>query len=498
MDVSSPALPVSPWRAASAQGRRWLLFIHRWLGVITCLFCAMWFGSGVVMMYVPFPALSAAERISLLEPIAASAIGITPTQAVRVAGLNRFPDRLVLDQFGAQPVYRIRDGARTVTVSAVTGALVTDLTPADALAVIRHVRPETPARVTTVWRDQWTVTPSFDAYRPLFKIRLGDPPYTDLYVSGKTGEVVDATTARERFWNWFGSIPHWLYPGVRHNPALWRQVVIWVSGPALVGAVTGVWVGLLRLRLRRRYGNRNGRVSPYRGWMKWHHIAGLVAGVFLVTWVASGWLSMKPFHWFSVEQVSSSDLSRYADHALPSFPSDLPTLQRLPPDAREVRMTWIHGRPLLVVSRAGQSDEILDGVSTAPVRLEDRDLFAAAGSLRPGAPVAFKDRLTHADSYWYERQPRFTLPVDRIGFADHDRTWFFIDPKTGDIVGRSTSGTRLYRWLFYSVHDFDVHFLRDHRPLWDVVVGILALGGLIISVTGVVISWRRLGQTLFR
>ena len=37
--------------------KRWLYLGHRWLGIVTCLLFAIWFVSGVVMMYVGFPAL---------------------------------------------------------------------------------------------------------------------------------------------------------------------------------------------------------------------------------------------------------------------------------------------------------------------------------------------------------------------------------------------------------------------------------------------------------
>ena len=32
--------------------------------------------------------------------------------------------------------------------------------------------------------------------------------------------------------------------------------------------------------------------SPYTGWMKWHHYAGLLFGVFTITWVFSGLVSL--------------------------------------------------------------------------------------------------------------------------------------------------------------------------------------------------------------
>ena len=39
----------------------------------------------------------------------------------------------------------------------------------------------------------------------------------------------------------------------------------------------------------------------YQGWMRWHYISGVLFGVFALTWVFSGLLSMEPFDWTSAE-----------------------------------------------------------------------------------------------------------------------------------------------------------------------------------------------------
>ncbi|GEP11857.1 hypothetical protein [Methylobacterium gnaphalii] len=50
--------------------KRWLILAHRWLGIVLGLFFALWIGSGLVMLYVPFPSLPEAERLARLSPIA--------------------------------------------------------------------------------------------------------------------------------------------------------------------------------------------------------------------------------------------------------------------------------------------------------------------------------------------------------------------------------------------------------------------------------------------
>src|SRR3982751_3199958 len=68
---------------------RALVFIHRWLGVTFCLFFAMWFSTGIVMHFVPFPALTESERVAGLGIIAPASL-----QAVSqtVAGVQKLND----------------------------------------------------------------------------------------------------------------------------------------------------------------------------------------------------------------------------------------------------------------------------------------------------------------------------------------------------------------------------------------------------------------------
>jgi hypothetical protein len=228
--------------------RRWLYVVHRWIGIGTCLLFAMWFVSGVVMMYVAFPQLTDTERWAALPPIAWDKVQVSPDRAMVAAALTRNPRDLRLTMLNAEPVYRVLgwDGERK-TISAVDGRAVDHVTPVQGLAVARHhpnaVRPE---MKDAVERDQWSVTARFDPLRPLYLISLGDPDGTELYISSRNGEIALDTTRTERVWNWLGSIPHWIYPTVlRKDGATWRLVVLWISGVCMVVAVTGFWIGIL-------------------------------------------------------------------------------------------------------------------------------------------------------------------------------------------------------------------------------------------------------------
>ena len=499
MAVSSLPNIGATWSAAAWKlSRRWLYILHRWIGVVTCLFCAVWFFSGVVMMYVPYPGLSDRDRMAFSQAIDWSQVQVAPDQALKAAQAKEFPVQFRLSMLQGRPVYRLNDGIRRTTISAIDGTALGPFSEADALAIIKRLHPEAAhPTVKTLFHDQWTVAQGFNPHRPLHKVSLGDAAGTQLYVSSKTGEVVNDTTATERFWNWLGAVPHWIYPTVlRQYGEAWRQVIMWTSGPALIGCVLGIWVGILRLRVKRRYAQ--GRVSPYRGWMKWHHIAGLIAGLTLTTWMFSGWLSVNPFHWFEREAASPTAAVAYAGHdASASFADNAGALRGLAlGDAREARFYWFDGRPMAALMRPDLSERVVDAGTGQPIQLTDARIFAAAARTAPGAQMVIRQRLTAEDDYWYSHQNERRLPVLRAGFDDADKTWLHIDPTTGEILGRTSDSGRLYRWLFNALHDFDLRLLLHHRPAWDLLLWALSVGGLIISISGVVIGWRRLGRKL--
>jgi len=69
------------------HAKRWLFLIHRWLGIIACAFFAMWFVSGVVMMYVGYPKLTEAERLQHLPPLGTGSGLLAPRQVLAATGI---------------------------------------------------------------------------------------------------------------------------------------------------------------------------------------------------------------------------------------------------------------------------------------------------------------------------------------------------------------------------------------------------------------------------
>src|SRR5215212_9478724 len=94
-----------------------LVLVHRWLGIAFCLMFAMWFATGIVMHFVPFPALTEAERIAGLRAIEPADVRYPPDEALTAAGMrSAVRVRLIARPDGAVYVFEGTNG--TVAIRA--------------------------------------------------------------------------------------------------------------------------------------------------------------------------------------------------------------------------------------------------------------------------------------------------------------------------------------------------------------------------------------------
>ena len=197
-----------------------------------------------------------------------------------------------VESLAAQPVLRaqLADGSRRL-IDLANGESIAEISAQRAADIARANTAQTPRLLGLISYDTWTVSGEFNRARPLYRFALDDPSGTQVYVSAMSGRIVQLTTAHQRFWNWLGAVPHWLYfAQLRHRPALWNQVVIWTSLAGCFLAGFGIFLGVWQF-LRQP----PGRWSGHRGLLYWHHVPGLIFGLFALTWVASGLISMNPW-----------------------------------------------------------------------------------------------------------------------------------------------------------------------------------------------------------
>src|ERR1700722_10731709 len=270
-----------------------LVITHRYLGVAAGALMVMWFLSGIVMMYVGFPRVTETERVRTLEPIAWSMCCRSDVRSI--AGEDQVLAASV-ENLGGSPALTLRRPGRPDTTLDLARQAVVRVDTAQAQSIARDAAPRitrwpaTPEFTGQIQTDQWTVG-RLVRDRPLFRFALDDPARTILYVSGTSGRVVHWTTATQRFWNWLGAIPHWLYfADLRSDVVMWSEIVIWTSLFGTFLTAIGLYIGISQLKLRSK-----GKFSPYRCWFYWHHMIGLVFGIVTLTWVVSGLISMNPW-----------------------------------------------------------------------------------------------------------------------------------------------------------------------------------------------------------
>lgn len=465
-----------------------------------CLLFALWFASGIVMMYVEYPELTEEERLDNLLPLDSSQITIDPSTALALANPSEAFSRFSLISVLGRPAYQFNiPGSGLKTVFADSGEVLNGLSEAQALQAAEHsgfTKPDTELIYDGVRDfDQWSVSTSLNVSRPLHRIKLQDAAGTVLYISDKTGNVVRDTNRTEMLWNWVGSFIHWIYPWqLRQNASLWADVIIYLSLIGIFSVITGAIIGFMRIRIRKPYRGKD--YSPYLGMMKWHHILGLLTLVFVSTFIFSGLMSMGPWGVFDSSTSQSEQIQRYtrsdliASQSLPAVP-DLDPAEGI----KEVRWHSLAGEPYLELLKAAHDRTVLIDHSGNDQHSEVllNKLEGAAPALLPDSDLVSLEILRDHDDYYYSRHNRYRpLPIYRAKFSDEEATWYHIDITSGAVVNRLTDRGRLERWLYNGLHSLDFRALIDRRPLWDVLVIVLSLIGLGFSITSVVVGWRRL------
>src|ERR1700747_3022586 len=85
--------------------RKLAIIVHRWLGVFFCLLFAMWFLSGMVLMYWSYPEVTTADRLARSAALDPFQVRVSPAEAASNAGDLVAGD---LESLIHRPEYRFR------------------------------------------------------------------------------------------------------------------------------------------------------------------------------------------------------------------------------------------------------------------------------------------------------------------------------------------------------------------------------------------------------
>lgn len=485
---------------------RLIRFIHRILGTLLGILFLVWFLSGMVMIYHTFPRVRAEDRIGKMDPLSAENLPALQTLKERLPEHESIR-RVTLNRFLGETVFHIQTDRNSYDL------------PADSTVSLAPVDGNRIARIASLWcdapiattdtlyqLDQWIPFGSLKKEFPIYKIRFADADRHELYLSSRTGNVLQFTDRHSRFWAWLGAIPHWVYfTTLRQDTQRWIDVVIWLSRIGCCMCLAGLYLGVRAYRFARRNKKRSlenashtspfparslfSSFTPYKNpWHRWHHLSGLVFGLFVFTFAFSGLMSLAdvpawiskpqlPIHGHTVMQEQAPDPLEYPldyREAIAQYPCGL----------RQIEWSNFRELPLYTLFTR-QGKRVIDASGLTP-----RGLFLTESTIRhtleaihgAGTPMHVTS-LTEPDTYSISRKRNAEYPIWKITLDNPDHSCYYIHPATGD-TRYINDTSRWKHWMYPALHSLDIKCLVDHPVLWNLALWSLLTGGTIVSFSG--------------
>lgn len=470
------------------KGARFLFSLHRIAGTIIAIFFLMWFVSGLVLVYHSFPRVDKAVKYANMETLPSLLPDISTY-------LDRIPDKgkirkINVRQLQGQTLFMVATKDSTYTFCTDTLQPVKPMTFDYVRQVARQWVNAPILKVDTLHqREQWIMYSRYVKEMPVYKFYFDDKDKHQLYIAARSGEVLQLTSATQRFWAWVGYIPHTFYiPLLRQHTDAWTNTLTVAGIIAMLAALTGIYAGLTMLY--RRYRQRQKLEIPYRKRLyRWHHILGLLLGLLMFTWGLSGALSLQRIPRWIVpiegDYSVSPEKLRGKSFPLKKYKLDYRLLKEAYPDLKQVEWSYYADLPVYDVI-AGSRNWKIDASSSEirDLHLSEETIGRAIRKLY-GDTVSFHiSRLDHYDEYYLSIDNTRPLPVYKVDVDNYDRSVYYIDPATGNHKYLNTN-RRVKKWLFSAFHYLNIRWLVKRHALWTVCMWTLCLGGAFLSLTGV-------------
>jgi hypothetical protein len=539
--------------------RKLLIYSHRWLGIGIIVMFLVWTLSGVVLMYYGHPQITTGERLLRLEPVDFSTATVTPAQAAAKAGIR--PYRVRLSMYNGRPVYRLTRTSigNWSTVYADTGELLPRMGREQALQWMKQFVPESASTMTydayLPTPDEFTRIPTLAGFAPLHRIAMNDPAGTAYYVSEKSNDIVQKTNRRTRILAISGYILHNLF--FFRQRSWWTPLLDFIAWTAMLMALTGIVLGIWRVALQPRFRHKGAlSYTPYSGWMKWHHYAGLIFGLLSISWILSGMIPISTFPipgWTNVsKRVESngegfivgtpvisprSTMTRAMARAITGGPLNLQPLtaenvrhaiakiqERFAP--KELELIQFRGEPYLLAYQPPTNKEEADHWTTnnainfvnlpqdnphlfVPIRRPENGVITsfsrevmeqASREAMPNVPVINREWLTEPDDYYHQTTSSFELGRHKPAYVlpalrvryNDENQTWLYFTPSLAQMVKFDKRDRANRWVYYGLHVMDWPGLFERRPLWDIVTIALLAGLAAISITTLMPAFRRL------
>lgn len=460
---------------------------HKVLGTLLSIFFLAWFLSGLVMIYHTFPRVRPADLRDKMDLLSEQSLPSIASIEQRL-GADEPLRNLSLNSYLGQTRFQLRSNSKNQLIPTDTAAQLPTVDWPYIQSVVARWNNTTVAQVDTLYSlDQWIPFGRLKKEFPIYKFHFADGEKHQLYISSKSGEVLQYTSKESRFWAWIGAIPHWIYfTALRQDSKKWSDLVIWLSGIGCIMCLAGFYMGIRALVLARR----RHTISPYKKfWYKWHYLSGLVFGLPALTFCFSGMMSLSSVQeWGIKPKLDFSPTQELQKMAL--SPADYPldyreAIKAYPKQIRQMEWGSFGDIPFYKIY-TDEGEKVIDArdqQNVRPLNLTSDEVVARLSRLHKEHPIHI-EQLNAYDTYYISRKRRLELPVWKVTIDDVDHSSYYINPRTGQCRYVNTP-SRWDHWTYSAFHNLSFRVLTNRPLLWSVVMWGVLLGGTFVSLSGV-------------
>lgn len=467
---------------------------HKYTGIFISAFFLMWFVTGIVLIYHPYPRVSEQLCNSHKEVLPSSLpeldwIGDRVEGDLQAVKIRQFQGQTLID-------VKTKDKKAQLTTDTLQ-----EIKPVDFKCVVNIARGWTDAPVAKVdtlhRREQWVLYSKYDKELPIYKFHFDDKDKTELFISGQSAQVLQLTTRKERFWAYVGAIPHKLYfPFIRRNTDAWMDTVVVGGSVCFAAALTGFLYGLYLFFRRKRVKGKFGNPFKKR-WQRIHFSFGLVFGLFTVAWGISGIFSMSRVPQWIIRTEAPFTFNKTRLWGKGLLPADTYKLgfnkvKEAYPQLKEITLARFADIPAYIIIE-GENERYLNASSDEVeiLQIPESTIVEGFGKMY-GKDVPVKvSLLEEYDNYYVNLRGTYTLPVYKVEVDNNDKELYYVSPDDG-YIKYLNKNKKADKWLFSAIHYLNIPWLITRRALWTICMWVLCGGCAMVCLSGVILGIKSL------
>ncbi len=473
--------------------KKFFIQIHKITGSVMSLLFLFWCMSGIVLCFKGFPHASVQKRFENLE-------FFSDDDFIDIKCLSEsLSEKVELEKYQQKAIYRNYKGRKTQVISdAHTLQNVSFFSKANAIEEAERFINANVVHVDSISKlDSWLPWGYYKPLLPFFKCYLDDDKHSTVYVSSKTGTVIQHTTRYARWMARFGAIPHMMYfYQIKQNSKLWQNVILVLGLIGIMVSISGIIAALFRFKK-----NTSGRIvgiTVYKKWLyKWHHILGLFIGIFFLTFLVSGifyvsgvpsWICAKP-EGRSPQRVWNQTIKQDSVMQPQRIWNLLPEKSGL----RKIAWSTAMGVPVIEAYYNNYKKPIVyvtNNDTLIPFSINQKVIEAYALQTLKNKQVSVEQQGEYGNYYKAYGMYYHPLPVYKICLNDRFNSSLYIDPQSGKAVEYFNNNKKARRILTRGLHKLDFSIFKNFSWLRITILIIISLGGLVVSFTGVLLSWK--------